>query len=236
VAEIRTAALIPAYEAAGTVGAVVAQTRRLVPLVFVVDDGSSDDTSAVARSAGAEVVRHPRNRGKGAATRTGLVHLADRGVQRVVTLDADGQHLPAEIQKLLAESDRYPDALVLAVRDKRGHSIARMNRIANWIADRGISLVARYPFQDTQCGFRVYPIAATVALDLRGERMEWDAEVLIAACRAAIPIREVVTQVHYPPVAERQSHYRRVGDTARIGWVMLRSVWHRHLAAASHAG
>jgi glycosyltransferase involved in cell wall biosynthesis len=236
VAGIRTAALIPAYEAAGTVGAVVAQTRPFVPVVLVVDDGSSDDTAAVARSAGAEVVRHPRNRGKGGATRTGLLHLADRGFERVVTLDADGQHLPTEIPKLLLESDRHRDALVLAVRDKRGHSIARLNRIANWIADRGISLVARYPFQDTQCGFRIYPIAATVALDVHGERMEWDAEVLIAACRAGIPIREVVTQVYYPPISERQSHYRRVGDTVRIGWVMLRSVWQRHLAVASHAG
>ncbi len=235
VAGLRTAALIPAYDAAGTVGAVVVETCRLVPLVLVVDDGSSDDTAAVARAAGAEVVSHTQNRGKGAATRTGLEHLARRGFHRAVTLDADGQHLPAEIPKLLAESDRYPDAFVLAVRDKHGHSIARLNRVANWIADRGISLVARHRFQDTQCGFRVYPIAATLALDVRGARMEYDAEILIVACRAGMCMREVVTQVYYPPIAERQSHYRRVQDTARIGWVMLRSMRCRRVAAAVHA-
>jgi len=223
----RTAALIPAYNAAATVGAVVAGTRRIVPDVLVVDDGSRDDTRAEAERAGAEVLRHASNLGKGAAMRIGLLHLAARGFERAVALDADGQHPPEEIPKLLAESDANPGALVLSVRDKEGQPIALRNRLANWVADWATSLVAGRSLPDTQCGFRAYPIAATLALGACGERMEFDTEVLISACRARIPMREVVTKVYYPPAAVRQSHYRPVEDTLRIAWVMVKAVWRR---------
>jgi glycosyltransferase involved in cell wall biosynthesis len=220
-----TAAVIPAYNVARTIGAVVAGTRCIVPDVLVIDDGSGDDTARVARQAGAEVIRHPTNKGKGAAIRTGLRHLAERGFERAVALDADGQHLPDEIPKLLAESDGNPDALVLSVRDKEGQPIAALNLVANWIADWATSLVAGCPFRDTQCGFRVYPIGRTLALGLRGDRMEFETEVLIAARRAGIPVREVATRVYYPPAAERESHYRPLEDTLRIAWVVVEAFW-----------
>jgi glycosyltransferase involved in cell wall biosynthesis len=219
----RPAAVIPAYNAAATIGAIITQTRRLLADVFVIDDGSDDDTASAAERAGAGVVRHPLNRGKGAAIRTALHYLSELGFDRAVTLDADGQHLPDEIPKLLAESDAHPGTLVLSIRDRKGQPIATGKRLANWIADRAISLVTGRTFPDTQCGFRVYPIVATLALGARGERMEFESEVLILACRAGIPIREVLTQVHYPPVRERQSHYRPVEDTLRIAWVLLQA-------------
>jgi glycosyltransferase involved in cell wall biosynthesis len=219
------AALIPAYNAVRTIGIVVAGTRRIVPDVLVVDDGSGDDTAWVAEQAGAEVIRHPTNRGKGAAIRTGLRHLAERGFERAVALDADGQHPPDEIPKLLAESDGNQDALVLSVRDKKGQPIAAVKLVANWIADWATSLVAGCHFRDTQCGFRVYPIVRTLALGVRGDRMEFETEVLIAAYRAGIPVREVATRVYYPPAAERESHYRPVEDTLRIVRVVVGAFW-----------
>src|SRR6185295_17401690 len=94
------AALVPAYDAARTVGAVVRDTRRVIEPVIVVDDGSTDSTGAEAARAGAEVIRHAENRGKGAALLTGLGALAARGVARAITLDADGQHLASEIPVL----------------------------------------------------------------------------------------------------------------------------------------
>jgi glycosyltransferase involved in cell wall biosynthesis len=102
----RTIALIPAYQAAATVGDVVRGVRSMLPTVVVVDDGSSDATAAAARAAGAEVVQHAVNRGKGAALITGLSHLAAAGATHALTLDADGQHLPSEIPALLAASAR----------------------------------------------------------------------------------------------------------------------------------
>ena len=221
---MRTAALIPAHDAAAALGTVVRSVRCHLPHVLVVDDGSDDDTARVAEEAGARVLRHPKNSGKGTAIQTGLQDLAEHGFGRVVVLDADGQHLPDEIPKLMAKSDRNLGALVLGVREKTEQPIATANRLANWAADLAMGFVTGRRFRDSQCGFRVYPIAETLALGAHGARMEFETEVLILACRVGMPVREVVTCVYYPPVDERQSGYRPLEDTVRIGWAMIRAL------------
>lgn len=222
---LRVAALIPAYEAAATVGGVVGGTLGRIPHVLVVDDGSVDATAAAAREAGAEVVRHAANRGKGAALLTGLAHLAAAGATHALTLDADGQHLPDEIPKLLAASARAPRALVIGVRMKEGHAIRGINRLGNWIADRLMARIAGTALPDTQSGFRVYPIAATLGLGAEGSRFDFETEILLRAARAGIPLEGVPVVVHYPPVAERVSHYRPWVDTVRIVRTIARIVF-----------
>src|SRR4051812_35277954 len=98
----RIAAVIPAYQEAKHVAGVVRRTLEHLHHVLVVDDGSSDDTATVAREAGAEVIVHPLNRGKGDTIKTGLHYWFDRGMEFVVILDADGQHLPEEISRFVA--------------------------------------------------------------------------------------------------------------------------------------
>jgi glycosyltransferase involved in cell wall biosynthesis len=216
------AALIPAYEAAATVGQVVSGTRAYLPMVLVVDDGSRDDTAARAAAAGAEVLREPSNRGKGAALATGFRHLAERGIARAVTLDADAQHLPEEIPVLLAASKEHPGAIVVGERRKEGHAIARANRFGNWISDRLLRALVGRPLPDTQSGFRVYPVAATLALGSRGSRYDFETEVLVLAARRGMELVGVPVRVHYPPVAERVSHYRPWVDTLRIVGTVVR--------------
>jgi glycosyltransferase involved in cell wall biosynthesis len=216
------AAIVPAFTAAAAVGAVVEGARAHVARVLVVDDGSTDATAAAAAAAGAEVVRHEVNRGKGAALETGLERLAAAGVGRALTLDADGQHLPDEIPALLAASDADPGAIVVGVRRKEGHAIAAANRFGNWFADRAMRAIAGRPLPDTQSGFRVYPVAATLALRTRGTRYDFETEVLLRAARAGMPLVGVPVRVHYPPVAERVSHYRPWVDTLRIIRTVLR--------------
>lgn len=224
---VPTAALIPAYNSAATVGDVVSGSLRALSAVLVVDDGSDDGTGAAAAQAGADVIRHPTNRGKGAALLTGFRHLAERGFARAVTLDADGQHPPEEIATLLAASDADPQALVIGVRKKEGQHIAASNRLANRLADLAVSWIARRRLLDTQSGFRVYPIAPTLALGAQSPRFEFETEIIIRAAQAGIAVREVGTQVHYPPPAVRQSHFRRVADTARTVAVVLSAALHR---------
>ena len=216
------AALIPAYQAAATIGEVVAGARRYITRVLVVDDGSTDDTAGRAAAAGAEVVRHAANAGKGAALATGLRALAADGVGRAVTLDADGQHLPAEIPALLAASDAAPQAIVVGARRKAAHTIARLNRLGNWIADGVLRAIARRPLPDTQSGFRVYPVGATLARGVRGRHYDFETEVLLRAARRGIPLVGVPVDVHYPPVAQRVSHFRPGRDTLRIVETVLR--------------
>jgi glycosyltransferase involved in cell wall biosynthesis len=210
------AAVIPAYRAAATIGTVVTGTRAHLARVIVVDDGSGDGTAERAAAAGAEVLRHPANTGKGAAIVTGLRTLAAAGIERVLTLDADGQHLPDQIPALLAASDASPDAIVVGVRRKAGHEIRWINRVGNLIADHLLAAIAGRPLPDTQSGFRVYPTGPTLALGTTGTRYEFETEVLLRAARRGVPVVGVPIDVHYPPVAERVSHYRPGRDTLRI--------------------
>lgn len=200
----------------------MAGVRALLARVVVVDDGSGDGTADAARAAGAEVLVHAVNAGKGAALRTGLERLARDGVARVLTLDADGQHLPHQIPALLAASDAAPDAFVVGVRKKAGHRIRRINRFGNWVADRAIRLLARRPLPDTQSGFRVYPVAATLALGTVGDRFDFETEILLRAARRGLPVVGVPVEVHYPPPGERITHFRPARDTVRIIRTVLR--------------
>ena len=216
------AAVIPAYRAEATVGEVVRGAHTHCARVVVVDDGSDDDTGLRARAAGAEVLRHAANAGKGAAIVTGLRALEAAGVGRALTLDADGQHLPSQIPALLAVSDAVPGAIVVGVRRKEGQTIARLNRFGNWVADRLLRTIAGQALPDTQSGFRIYPVAATLALGTRGTRYDFETEVLLRAARRGMPLLGVPVDVYYPPVAERVSHFKPGRDTLRIIGTVVR--------------
>lgn len=213
---MQVGAVIPAFRAAATVGAVVAGVREHVGDVVVVDDGSDDATAAAGEAAGAVVARHAANAGKGAALMTGFARLEEMGCTHALTVDADGQHLPEEIPALLAAAAGHPDAIVVGVRKKEGHPIRAINRLGNSVADRLLRWIAGGPVPDTQSGFRVYPLAATRALGARGSRYDFETEVLVRAARRGTPLVGVPVAVYYPPVAERVSHYRPWADTVRI--------------------
>lgn len=215
---MRACAVIPAYEAERHVGEVVRGTAALWPLeraVIVVDDGSRDGTAEIARAAGAVVLRHPVNRGKGAALRTGMAHALGAGFDVAVTLDADGQHPPAEAVRLIS-ADPDPEALLLGVRDLLRAGAPRANQISNGISNFFLSRFARRPFEDTQCGLRRYPLRRTLSLDVRDDGYAFEAEVLLRAVAGGVRIVEVPIDVIYPPEDQRLTHFHSVRDPARI--------------------
>lgn len=208
-------ALIPALDCAPTIAAVVAGCLEHVDRVMVVDDGSADATAENARAAGAEVLSHGGNLGKGSALRSGLHLLAERGISHAISLDGDGQHLPAEIPGLVAESSAHPAALVLG-RRPADREAAAINRFGNDFANRWVRIATGRTLGDTQCGMRVYPIAATLALAPIGRRFDFETEILIRAARAGMEIRSVPVRVYNPPPELRHSHYDKLWDTVRI--------------------
>jgi glycosyltransferase involved in cell wall biosynthesis len=212
----RPAVLIPAYECAATIAAVVTDARRQLEPVLVVDDGSTDATAERARAAGAEVMSQGRNCGKGAALVAGMRQLARRGFTHALTMDGDGQHLGAEIPKLLALARAEPRAIVIGTRTIGGQAVAAVNLLGNRSANLAVRLAAGRAVGDTQSGFRVYPLAEVLALPAYGERFEYETTVIIRAVRAGVPVRTTPTAVYYPPIAERRTHYRKVVDTLRI--------------------
>jgi glycosyltransferase involved in cell wall biosynthesis len=215
---MRACAIIPAYDAERTVAAVVRDVLSVWPTagaVFVVDDGSRDATAQVARDAGARVLVHAENRGKGAALRTGMAAAANAGFNVAVTVDADGQH-PAHEARRLLDADADPGALVLGVRDLARDGAPRANRVSNGISNFFLSVFSRRILSDTQCGLRRYPVP--LALDLGGmdDGYAFEAEIILRAVAAGVRLVELPVQVVYPPADERVTHFDSVRDPARI--------------------
>ena len=215
------ALLIPALNCAATIGAVVTGARRHVADVLVVSDGSTDTTAKEAVAAGAQVVVHDRPRGKGAALLTGMRVLAEQGVRRVLTMDGDGQHLADEIPVLLAAANALPGGLIIGARRWEEVSAAPIKLFGNRFANRWVEIACGQALQDTQSGFRVYPLRETLALRVRARHFAFETEVLIRAVRAGLPIHSVPVRVYYPPITERTSHYRGFVDTLRIIFVVV---------------
>jgi len=216
-----TAVLIPALNCGATIRAVVSGARRYVPDVLVVSDGSTDATVAEAMAAGAQIVAHDRRRGKGAALLTGMRTLAAQGVRRVLSMDGDGQHLSDEIPILLEAAVAQPGALIIGARRFEEITVAPIKLFGNRFANRWVEIACGRALPDTQSGFRVYPVRETLALRPRAHHFAFETEVLIRAVRGGMPIRSVPVRVHYPPVAERLSHFRGFVDTVRIIFVVL---------------
>jgi glycosyltransferase involved in cell wall biosynthesis len=217
-------AVVPAFDAVETVGAVLADLRATLGVpVLVVDDGSVDATGDVARAHGADVIRHERNRGKGAALRTGLLEAARRGFDVVVTVDADGQH-PGDSARVVLDATDDPRALVLGVRDLTRDGAPGSNRFGNRVSNFFLSLFTGRALLDTQCGLRRYPVAETLRLATRAQGYAFEAEVVLRALAAGIPVLEVPIAVIYPPADETHTHFHSVRDPARIVGTVVRTV------------
>ena len=213
-----TAAAIPAYQAAASVGDVVRRTREVVEEVLVVDDGSDDGTAAAAAAAGARVLTHPRNLGKGRALETAFADLFGRGHEAVVTLDADGQHLPEEIPVLLAAAEprRGPRAdLVLGSRDHLFAAMSRLRRTSNRCSSLLISGIAGQLLGDVQSGFRLYRRGLIEALGFPEPRFEAESAVLVRAVRAGFRVVAVPVRLGFAD-GRCTSHYRPLIDSLRI--------------------
>jgi glycosyltransferase involved in cell wall biosynthesis len=205
-AEIRsqTAAVIPAYQDEKHIGDIVRRTRERLDYVLVVDDGSTDQTAQRAREAGAEVIVHNQNRGKGEAIKTGLGHWLGREVTWVSLLDSDGQHLPEEIDRFLtaAACATQPTFLIgNRMNDLTGMPFIR--RVVNRYMSSQISRLCGQNIPDTQCGFRMVGRHLVPELLSGGNRFEYETEVLIIASRKGYRIESIpITTVYSDQVSK----------------------------------
>jgi len=186
--------------------------------VLVVDDGSTDRTlDEITRVPDVHVVRHAGNLGKGAAIRTGLAWARERGYERAITIDGDGQHDPADIPGLSSESGLHPEAIIIGARDMRAGGAPPRSRIGLGLSNALMSILAAVRLPDSQSGFRSYPVASVLDLGLVSTGFELEFEVLVRARMAGIPIRSVPVSVRYPGWnGPGSSHFRPVRDSLRI--------------------
>ena len=216
-------AVIPAWQAEATVGAVVEGVKRAVPeiTVLVVDDGSTDRTSDAARGAGADVIRHEVNRGKGAALQTGFDEAARRGAERILTLDADGQHDPAYAGPLLRALDGSD--VVIGSRDRDRTGMPWIRRATNTVMTSIVSSLAGTKIEDTQSGYRAVSARVLARVRPQSSRFEYESEFLIEAGRKGFTIGSVPIPTLYNAPG---SHIDPVRDTVRFLKLLCR-LWIR---------
>ncbi len=201
---LTTAAVIPAYREEKHVGDIARRTRLQLDHVLVVDDGSNDQTARRAREAGAEVIVHDQNRGKGEAIKTGLRHWLDRQFTRVIILDADGQHLPEEIDRFIAAAATAADpTFFLGTRMTNLAGMPFLRRVVNRYMSKRISGLCGQRIPDTQCGFRMLDRQLIPELLRGGKRFDYDTEMLIIASRKGYRIESIpITTVYSDEVSK----------------------------------
>jgi len=219
----RYCVIIPAFNAEKTIGTLVQHIRQQGLPIFVVDDGSSDHTAAVAAASGALVVSHLRNQGKGCALRTGFEHALRGGYDGIVTLDGDGQHDPADIPQLIRTGEIQHAGIVLGNRLMDGATMPSMRRRTNALMSAVVSAVARQRIPDTQCGFRLIRKEVLSSITLQSKRFEIETELLLRAAAKRWKIVSVPVRTIYNG---HESHIQPLRESLRfIGVILRHLVW-----------
>ena len=210
-------AIIPCFNEAACIGAVVGGVKPYLPNVLVIADGSTDATAEIARLAGAEVLPLPHNTGKGAALQAGWQHAHDRGFAWVLMLDGDGQHAPADIPRFFDRAETGHARLVIGNRMNHPESMPWLRRQVNrWMSQR-ISRLTGVALPDSQCGFRLAHLPTLLALSIHANRFEIESAMLVAFCRAGCRVEFVPVQTIY---RNEQSNINPLSDTVR--WLRWR--------------
>lgn len=221
------AIIVPVYNHGSRVGAVLRRCLRLNMPVLVVDDGSTDDTAKVLESFHTvTILRHACNQGKGAALLTGFAAARAMGCDRAVSLDADGQHDPADVGPLLDAAGNRQRCLVIGRRQGM-----EGNRNVPWTSSFGRKFSNFWVWAaggprvgDSQSGLRLYPLPEAMELGTRSRRYQFEVEILIRAAQQGLAVREVPVTVVYQPRGERISHFRPWKDFMRNSRMFARMI------------
>jgi len=226
--------VIPAYNAQETVGPVVKGALAFLPTVIVADDGSTDATARVAEDAGALVIRVPENRGKGHCLRLLFAEARKRGFDVVIALDSDGQHDPADIPRFLESHGDDPGAVIVGSRMADEDAIPVHRRNSMLVARFYVCLAANRYIDDTQCGYRLYPLSVVESIALLKERYVTETELLLKAGDSGIPIRSLPIRAVYHP--EQKTYFRSVPDVAAISVYVISYIMVKWAAESRRPG
>ena len=208
--------IIPTYNNAKTLAGVIAELELCSYPVIVVNDGSTDSTGAVLAATGVEVCSYSPNKGKGYALQTGFKKALHLGFQYAVTMDSDGQHHVSEIASLVEKSKENPSAIVIGSRNLQSENMPGKNTFANKFSNFWFWVETGLKMDDTQSGFRLYPLQAVANRKYFTRRYDFELEVLVRSVWQGISIVSVPVRVTYLPAEEQISHFKPVRDFMRI--------------------
>jgi glycosyltransferase involved in cell wall biosynthesis len=224
---LHTIACIPAFNEGNGIRKVVAEISQFVDKVVVCDDGSNDNTKQEAESAGAYVIRHQKNKGKGAAMKSLFEFAKTTNTDVIVTIDADGQFLPNEIPKLIKPIMEQNVDVVIGYRFEDKTEMPKYRKFGNKVLDKITNLALDLPFKDTQSGFRSYSKNAIKKIEFTADGFGADSEILIDAVKKELKITEEKVTVIYK-TGRRTSTKNPISHTSEVLVSVLEQIALKH--------
>ena len=214
--KIKPLIVIPVYNHAGTLREVVNQSLAVCGDVLVIDDGSTDGSAEVLKGLPVRFIRYEKNRGKGTAILAAAAEARRLGMSHIITIDADGQHDPADVSRFIPVIRENPLAIVIGKRTFNNETVPFSSRFGRGFSNFWLRVETGYSLKDTQSGFRAYPLIILEWLKLHEKRYSFEIEVLVKAAWALVALKEVDISVYYPESDKRISHFRPFMDNLAL--------------------
>lgn len=215
--QLKACMLIPTYNNAGTIAQVLNDVLQYTSHVIVVNDGSTDDTSEILKQfPQVHIVSYSPNKGKGMALRTGFKEAVKLGYDHAITMDSDGQHYAKDMTAFLDKLEQHPDMLLIGARNMDQSHIPGKSSFGNKFSNFWFWVNTGIRLEDTQSGYRSYPVNKLAGKKYFTSKYEFEIEVIVRAEWSGIPVRSVPVSVYYPNPEDRVSHFRPGKDFTRI--------------------
>jgi len=220
---------IPLYNHAATAGKIASEAASLHKNVLIVDDGSTDGGFDKVKDLPVNIIRFQKNKGKGSAIIAAASWAKNNGFSHIVTIDADGQHFPSDIEKLLSAAKEQSSSIIIGKRNFDSETIPKASKFGRKFSGFWAKVQTGKTIVDIQSGFRVYPVEIFDKYKIFTRRFTFEVEIIIKAVWAGFDVKETEIGVHYPKNrAERVSHFSFIKDNARLGvlntYLTLRSM------------
>lgn len=219
---MKTCVIIPTFNEYKEIGRIVAEVRKQGLEVIVIDDGSSDNTAAIAKDNGATVLKNEANQGKGASLIKGFNYAIDCGCDAVITMDGDGQHLPEDIPYFMRLAKYSDSGIIIGNRMQKIRNMPLLRLFTNKSMSWLISAVVKQKIPDTQCGFRLIKQEVFKKVRLSTSKYETESEILIKCARLGFKIESVPIKSIY---MGEKSNINPFIDTLRFIKFILKELW-----------
>lgn len=220
--------VVPVYNNGKTVKSIATKCRQYLKKVLVVDDGSTDaDLFGLFRDTDIKVIRHERNLGKGKAIMTAAKFVEENGGLYMITIDADGQHYPEDLQKFIPLISGDDQSIIIGCRNFETENVPASSRFGRKFANFWLLVETGISIEDCQSGFRAYPVRCFSMIHMNGSHYDFEAEILAKGVWAGFKLKTVPIKVWYPEPQSRVSSFKPFLDNFRI------SVMHARLVGKS---
>ena len=214
---LKACVIIPTYNNATTLAAVIADVTQYSNHVIVINDGSTDNTVDIVKNYPAvQFISYAKNVGKGWALRKAFAYATAQGYQYAISIDSDGQHFAKDLPAFYDKLEQEPNAIIIGARNMGQASVPGGSSFGNKVSNFWFKVETGITSPDTQSGFRLYPLQPLKKMNFITRKYEFEIEVLVRAAWKGVDIVSVPVTVYYAPAGERISHFRPYKDFFRI--------------------